>query len=102
MQNTEHTVRVYEDLADWYDRSAQAKLRDWFLVLAADAALAAGQADEAERLRGRLLHANPHHLLKPYASFAEALQSRDVQGYVADLRRTYPPEAAGRSLLRVQ
>ncbi len=98
MQNAEHPVRVYEDLAEWYERNAQAKLRDWFLVLAADAALSAGQAEEAERLRGRLLQANPHHLLKPFTSFAEALQSPDVEGYVADLRRTYPPEAAANLL----
>jgi len=94
MLNNERPASVYEDLADWYDRTGQAKLRDWFLVLAADEALANGCRQDAERLRSRLLTTNPHHLLKPYASFAEALQSPDVQGYVADLRRTYPPEAA--------
>src|SRR5437660_11584317 len=92
---------VYERLAEWYDREGQPKLRDWFLVLAADAAHSAGQPAEAERLRGRLLQRNPHHLLKPFASFAEALRSPDVQGYVADLRRTYPP-AAAEQLLKSQ
>jgi hypothetical protein len=94
MRSRDHTLKVYEDLAQWYERQGQAKLRDWFLVLAADAALAAGRADEAERLRGRLLHVNPHHLLRPFDSFADALKSPDVQGYVVDLRRTYPPQAA--------
>src|SRR3954454_21336692 len=101
MANAEQTRRVYEQLADWYDHDGQPKLRDWFLVLAADTAQTAGQADEGERLRGRLLQRNPHHLLRPFASFAEALRSPDVQGYVADLRRTYPP-AAAEQLLRTQ
>jgi hypothetical protein len=94
MRNNDHTRQVYEDLAHWYERQGQAKLRDWFLVLAADTALRAGRAEEAERLRGRLLHGNPHHLLRPFDSFADALKSPDVQGYVTDLRRIYPPEAA--------
>jgi hypothetical protein len=98
MPNTERPLRVYEDLANWYDRTGQAKLRDWFLVLAADDAFARGQVKDAERLRSRLLQTNPHHLLKPFASFKEALQSPDVQGYIADLRRTYPPEAAANLL----
>src|SRR5580704_13158503 len=101
MANAEQTLQVYERLAEWYDQEGQPKLRDWFLVLAADAAQTAGQADEAERLRGRLLQRNPHHLLKPFASFAEALRSPDVLGYVADLRRTYPPSAADQ-LLKTQ
>src|SRR5262245_61857021 len=94
MASADQTLRLYEDLAHWYERQGQAKQRDWFLVLAADAALSAGRMDEAERLRGRLLQANPHHLLRPFDSFAEALKSPDVRGYVTDLRRLYPPETA--------
>ena len=86
--------QVYEELATWYDRQGQANLRDWFLVLAADQALGQGHPERAERLRRRLLQVNPHHLVRPFASFAEALQSADVKGYVADLRRNYPPESA--------
>lgn len=87
-------MQVYEELSTWYNRAGQAKLRDWFLVLAADCALELGQPGLAERLRQRLLHANPHHLLRPFKSFAEAMQSPDVAGYVADLRRNYPLETA--------
>jgi hypothetical protein len=94
MTTKARSLQVYEELATWYDRQGQAKLRDWFLVLAADTAQTLGQADHAERLRQRLLHGNPHHLVRPFRSFAEALQSPDVQGYVADLRRNYPPETA--------
>jgi hypothetical protein len=41
-----------------------------------------------------LLQQNPHHLLKPYASFTEAMKAPDVQSYVGDLRRSYSPETA--------
>jgi hypothetical protein len=73
-------------------------MRDRFLLLAADTAMSAGQPDEAERLRLRLLEHSPHHMLRPFASFAEALGSPDVQGYISDLRQTYPPETAGQLL----
>lgn len=94
MAKYEQALRVYEQLAVCYESQGQAKLRDWFLVLAADTALSAGQTDAAEAFRLRLLQLNPHHLLKPYASFAEAMQSKDIKGYVADLRVTYPPGVA--------
>jgi hypothetical protein len=94
MPSVNHVLGVYQELAEWYEQRGQAQMRDRFLVLAADAALAAGRADEAERLRARLLQQNPHHLLKPYPSLAEALKSPDVQSYVADLRRSYSPETA--------
>jgi hypothetical protein len=94
MPSTEQTVRTYRELAEDYGRQGQAQMRDRFLVLAADAAMAAGQAEEAERLRGRLLQHNPHHLLKPYSSFAEAMKSTDVQNYIGALRRNHPQEKA--------
>jgi hypothetical protein len=94
MPSVDQTIRIYEELADVYERQGQAKLRDWFLVLAADAALSAGRPDESERFRTRLLQINPHHLLKPFASMADALKSPDVQGYVVELRRAYPPQSA--------
>jgi hypothetical protein len=94
MPSVDQTIALYEELSEWYERQGQAKLRDWFLVLAADAALSAGRKDEAERFRARLLQLNPHHLLKPFPSMADALKSPDVQGYVVELRRAYPPQAA--------
>ncbi len=98
MANTANLHRMYEDLADMYDRQGQAKLRDWFLVLAADAAFTVGMKEPAERLRSRLLKENPHHLLKPFTSFSEALNSPDIQSYIGDLRRAYPPESADQLL----
>jgi hypothetical protein len=84
--------RMYEDLANQHARHGESRQRDNCLVLAADAALAAGIPEEAERLRKRLLLTNPHHLLRPYASMTEAMQSADVRDYVADLRQQIPPE----------
>jgi len=92
------SVQVYEELADWHERQGQPQKRDRFLLLAADAALSAGNANEAERLRGRLLEVNPHHLLRPYRSLTEALLSPDVHNYVADLRLTHKPDEAERLL----
>ncbi|HZY89235.1 MAG TPA: hypothetical protein VFE78_30710, partial [Gemmataceae bacterium] len=94
MSTQVNSLAVYRELADHYERQKQPAMRDRFLVLAADAAWKAGQHDEAERLRQRLLQANPHHLLKPYSSFAQALEAPDVQTYVRDLHTNYPPELA--------
>jgi hypothetical protein len=94
MPTVDETMRTYSELAENYDRQGQAQMRDRFLVLAADAALSAGRSEEADRIRHRLLQANPHHLLKPYASFGEAMRSADVQNYVSALRRSHPYEKA--------
>jgi hypothetical protein len=95
VMNTDlNSLDVYRQLAEWHESRGQASMRDRFLVLAADSAMHAGLAEEAEMLRQRLLQANPHHLLKPYRSFAEALQIPDVQVYVQDLRINYPLEVA--------
>lgn len=95
MAIADQSVVVYRKLADWYDRQSAPQLRDRFLVLAADAAFAAGHADEAEAIRLRLLQVSPHHMLKPFGSVAEALRSPDVQSYLNDLRQGYPlPTAA--------
>lgn len=89
---------TYEELAERYDQRQEARQRDIFLVLAADAAFHAGCRDEAERLRRRLLAVSPHSLFRPYDSFADALQSSDIQDYLADLRRLYPSEQAAKLL----
>ncbi len=94
MEPHENLLRVYRELADWYDRQRQPQMRDRFLMLAADAALTAGRPDEAERLRLRLLKVNPHHMIKPYASFAEAIKAPDVLTYVKDLRVNYPADVS--------
>src|SRR4051794_4519800 len=98
MPTGEGTLRVYEELAERYGQIKEPKHRDMFLALAADAALGQGKTSEAERLRKRLLEVSPHHLLTPYGSFAEALLSPDVQLYLADLKRQFPPDLAQRLL----
>src|SRR5262245_4389434 len=96
MTVTETTVHIYEELAEGYARRHEARQRDLFLLLAADAALNLGQRDKAERLRQRLLFFNPHHLVRPFSSLADALQSQDFRRYVEDLRRQFPPDLAER------
>ena len=92
------TLQVYKELADWYERQGQAAMRDRFLILAVEAAFSAGKTDEAERLRQRLLQANPHHMLKPFSTFAQALQSSNIQIYIHDLQTNYPTDKAQRLL----
>jgi hypothetical protein len=87
-------LQVYRDLAEWYESHGQPQMRDRFLVLAADAAVSAGQTENGEQLRQRLLQLNPHHLLRPYPSLARALQAPDVQTYLRSLRENYPLETA--------
>jgi hypothetical protein len=92
MQTVESLPSMYEDLANHFARQGESRQRDQCLVLAADAAHRAGMTQEAERLRKRLLLTNPHHLLRPYTSMGEAMQSSDVRDYVLDLRKQWPPE----------
>jgi hypothetical protein len=99
MENSSDLPQLYRDLADGYAAREQPQFRDRFLVLAADAALSNDDDVAAERYRQRLLAVNPHHLLKPYASFAQAMQAPDVQTYVNDLRQSYPADVA-KTLLR--
>ena len=98
MPTTTPTALTYQKLAAFYDRKGQPQQRDRFLVLAADAAQSAGNADEAESLRLQLLRHNPHHLLRPFTSFAQAMNSADVQSYLNDLRNSYPPKKASEML----
>jgi hypothetical protein len=96
MKDGEALVRIFEELSERFARQGQLRQRDHCLVLAADTALSAGQPDEAERLRQKLLHQNRHHLLRPYASMAEALQAPDIHAFITDLRRQWPAEHAVR------
>ena len=94
MTTPDNLVLIYKELADAHERQGQPQMRDRYLVLAADAAQGAGRAAEADLLLARLLRSNPHHMLRPFASFAEAMASPDIRNYVGELRRTHPPEQA--------
>ena len=91
---SDNSELTYQELAENFQRQNNPGMRDLFLMLAADAALKGGRAEEAERLRQQLLKLNPHHLLKPYASFAEAAAVPDIRGYLDELRQKYPVEEA--------
>ena len=94
MEAASDRLIVYRELADHYDRLGQVSMRDRFLMLAADSALEDGQPGEADRLRQRLLATSRHHMLRPYASFAEAARAPDVDTYLRDLRANYPLDEA--------
>lgn len=98
MSTMNETVHVYLQLAEEHQKRDRAQERDRFLLLAADAAHSAGDQQLAEEMRRRILKQNPSHLLKPYGSFAEALQSLDLQAYVQQLREKYPLKKAERLL----
>jgi len=93
-----NATATYEQLADMYERRGEARQRDLFLALSADAALQAGRPDQAERNRQRLLQVSPYHLLRPYPTFADSLQSPDVVDYLTDLRNQFPPDRAAQLL----
>lgn len=94
MDTPSDRLSLYLELADQYDVLGQFSMRDRFLMLAADAALANGQPAEAEGLRQRILAGSRHHMLRPYRSFTEANRAPDVQTYLADLKANYPPDQA--------
>lgn len=102
MASLTQSLQIYRDLADAYEQLGQVTMRDRFLMLAADAAHQLNQPQEAERLRQRLLTGSRHHMLRPYASFAEALTAPDVQTYLRDLRLNYPPDVAEQMLASLQ
>jgi hypothetical protein len=102
MSLPETIQHIYQELALRYERQHEQRLRDVFYLLAADVAFASGRGDEAERIRQRMLEANPNSLVRPFPSFAAALQSLDIQDYLADLRRQYPPEEAEKLLIKVR
>jgi hypothetical protein len=98
MASVEQTAQIYQDLAQWHGQHGQMQLRDRFLVLLADTYYSGGKSDEAEKVRGQLLAVNPHHLIKPFGSFTEALKSIDVRNYIKGLRRQYAPDKAAELL----
>jgi hypothetical protein len=85
---------LYQQLAAAYHGEGKFPERDRFLVLAMDAAHATGQDDLSEEIRHRLLEHNPNHLIKPYGSSAEALQSPNFANYLGQLRKNFPPAKA--------
>jgi hypothetical protein len=102
MPAAEDSARTYHQLAQGYERIGDASMRDRFLVLAADAYLAAGRPSDAEQVRAHLVRVNPQHLVKGQPSMVQALQSSDVRNYVDGLKRHYPPDQAAKLLRELQ
>jgi len=98
MPTAERAIEVYLRLARACEGQAHGAERDGYLLLAAESAWACGRNQQAERLRFLLLKHNPNHLLKPYGSFAQAVESLDVQALIRQLRRQHPAEQSERLL----
>lgn len=90
--------QLFLELAELYEQRDEPKMRDRFLILAADAAFSGGQLQQAERLHQHLLQVSPHHMLKGYRSFAEAVRAEPVRAYIHDLKQNYPNEVVHRLL----
>ena len=73
MASPDNLVVIYKELADRHERQGQPQMRDRYLVLAADAAVSAGRAAEADLLLTRLLRANPQSRHAKGSIFHEAL-----------------------------
>lgn len=87
-------VDLYLHLARASEEQRRLLQSNKFLVLAARIACQAGATQIAEECRRRILAHNPNHLLKSFASMAEALRSEDVCQYTHQLTRLYPFEKA--------
>lgn len=74
MPPLDHMIHVYRELTE----CGETRMRDRFLLLAANAALASGQTEEAEQLRKQLVEANPHDLIRPHESFAGTMKAPEV------------------------
>ncbi len=94
--------RIYQELALRYERQNDARLRDVFYLLAADVAHAAGRYADADKIHREMIEVNPHSVVQPFDSFGDALQSMDIQDYLADLRRQFPPDEAEKLLTKVR
>lgn len=100
MLASEEIIQMYEDLASWEAQEGSPQLRDRFLLLAADAALAADRLDLAQHFHIQLVEANPTHLVKAFATVEDALQAPQVSSYLDHLRIQYPPATAAQMLGR--
>jgi hypothetical protein len=94
MPATEALLDLYLNLADASEEQGKPLQRDKFLVLAAGAAQGGGFLQIAEDCRTRILQHNPNHLLREFASMAEAVRSEDLRGVTVQLQRAYPFEKA--------
>lgn len=94
--------RIYQELALRYERQNDGRLRDVFYLLAADVAYSAGRHADADKIHREMIEVNPNSIVQPFSSFRDALQSMDIQDYLADLRRQFPPDEAEKLLTKIR
>ena len=99
------SLSVYRDLADCYDRLGQASMHDRFLDPGGRRRpRSRPRLPRPNAFRQRLLQGSRHHMLRPYASFEEAVLAPDVQTYLprpeAQLPARSGPATAGQPARR--
>ena len=87
MDAFERELLAFARLARISHERRQLGPRDKFLVLTGAAATRAGYPEVASRYRELVLHHNPAHLLKRYASFPDALRNPEFQFFEKQLAR---------------
>jgi hypothetical protein len=92
MEPRPELLPFYLELIDAYIEQGQPVLRDYFVLLAAEAYLASGQEDEAEILYAEFSAANADHVLAGHASMAAAVNDPEANGYLVSLRQNYPED----------
>ena len=98
MTTPENLVVIYKELADVHQPPGPAANARPLPRPGGGRGAGAGRPAEADLLLARLLRSNPHHMLRPFASFAEAMASPDIHNYVGELR--HPPAGTGRGRVR--
>lgn len=94
MHDHEYAMLSYLRLAVLSHEKRQLPGRDRFLLLAGTQACRSGLPEVADRCRDLVLRNNPRHLVRQYATFADALRNPDFQPFVKQLERFCPLEKA--------
>lgn len=92
MEPQPELLPLYLELIDTYTESGQTTLRDYFVLLAADAFLASGQEDEAEYFYVEFSGRNPDHVLSRAGTLAAAVNHPEGRTYLGNLRQNYPED----------
>ncbi len=92
MAETDQTLGMYLHLVRASRMRGQALVRDKLLVLAGVQAHEMGLEPIADLCRHKILAHNPHHLVRRWPTFSEALNDDEFQLYFKQLRRRYSRE----------
>ena len=98
MSDPSETLGLFLHLARASAMRRRMPVRDRLLVIAGAIASQLGLERVADRCRDRILEHNPHHMLRQWHSFDQALKDPDFLHLLKQLQRRYPLEKAERLL----